>query len=38
MNVAQKSARAAGAAVLVDKFKDSIVLDAAIQWPSGTLL
>jgi hypothetical protein len=38
MNVALQPARAAGAAVIVDKFKDSIVLDAVIQWPGGTLL
>lgn len=35
MDEALKQARAAGAEVIVDKFKDPIGLDAVIQWPGG---
>lgn len=35
MDEAIKQARAAGAEVIVDKFKDPIGLDAVIQWPGG---
>lgn len=35
MDQALKLARAAGAEVIVDKFKDPIGLDAVIQWPGG---
>lgn len=35
MDEAIKEARAAGAEVIVDKFKDPIGLDAVIQWPGG---
>ncbi|HUA79646.1 MAG TPA: glyoxalase [Dyella sp.] len=35
MDVALKQARAAGAEVIVDKFKDPIGFDAVIQWPGG---
>ncbi|WP_233511044.1 glyoxalase [Dyella psychrodurans] len=35
MDQAIKEARAAGAEVIVDKFKDPIGLDAVIQWPGG---
>ena len=35
MDEAIKEARAAGAEVVVDKFKDPIGLDAVIQWPGG---
>lgn len=35
MDQAIKDARAAGAEVIVDKFKDPIGYDAVIQWPGG---
>lgn len=35
MDEALKQARAAGAEVVVDKFKDPIGYDAVIQWPGG---
>ena len=35
MDQALKAARAAGAEVVVDKFKDAIGYDAVIQWPGG---
>lgn len=35
MNQAIKDARAAGAEVLVEPFKDPIGIDAVIQWPGG---
>ncbi|MFK2875754.1 glyoxalase [Rhodanobacter hydrolyticus] len=35
MDQAIKEARAAGAEVIVDKFKDAIGLDTVIQWPGG---
>lgn len=35
MDTALKQARAAGAEVIVDKFKDPIGYDAVIQWPGG---
>jgi predicted enzyme related to lactoylglutathione lyase len=35
MDQAIKEARAAGAEVIVDKFKDPIGFDAVIQWPGG---
>ncbi|HEY0231581.1 MAG TPA: glyoxalase [Dokdonella sp.] len=35
MGAALKAARAAGAEVLVDTFKDAIGYDAVIQWPGG---
>lgn len=35
MDEAIKEARAAGAEVIVDKFKDPIGLDTVIQWPGG---
>jgi predicted enzyme related to lactoylglutathione lyase len=35
MDQALKQARAAGAEVIVDKFKDPIGYDAVIQWPGG---
>ena len=35
MDEALKQARAAGAEVIVDKFKDPIGYDAVIQWPGG---
>jgi predicted enzyme related to lactoylglutathione lyase len=35
MDRALKQARAAGAEVIVDKFKDPIGYDAVIQWPGG---
>jgi hypothetical protein len=35
MNRAIKSARAAGADVIVEPFKDPIGIDAVIQWPGG---
>ncbi len=35
MNQAIKAARAAGAEVIVDPFKDPIGMDAVIQWPGG---
>lgn len=35
MDAALKQARAAGAEVIVDKFKDPIGYDAVIQWPGG---
>ena len=35
MDQALKAARAAGAAVIVDKFKDPIGYDAVVQWPGG---
>src|SRR5208282_2803528 len=35
MDEAIKAARAAGASVLVTRFKDPIGLDAIIQWPGG---
>jgi hypothetical protein len=35
MDEAIKEARASGAEVIVDKFKDPIGLDAVIQWPGG---
>lgn len=35
MDQALKAARAAGAAVIVDQFKDPIGLDAVVQWPGG---
>lgn len=35
MNEAIRAARAAGAAVIVEPFKDPVGLDAVIQWPGG---
>lgn len=35
MDQALKQARAAGAEVIVDKFKDPIGYDAVVQWPGG---
>lgn len=35
LDEALKAARAAGAEVIVDKFKDPIGFDAVIQWPGG---